>query len=57
MSCIILVRNPHTRKLLVITEDDGETPVEFDTSGEAYKAAKHIPICQAWDFDTVDVPS
>ena len=52
---IISTRNPRTAKLILITEEDSELVAEFDTEHDAIRAACHIPICQAWGYELIEV--
>lgn len=57
MGWIIVTRNPRTRKLIVVTEDDCETVAEFATEAAASDAAIGVPVCRAWNYEAIEVPS
>jgi hypothetical protein len=53
MSYIIVCRNPTSRKLLIISNDDSNDPAEFETVEEAYEAANGMAVCRAWGVEIV----
>lgn len=55
VSYIIVCRNPSNNKLIVITEDDGETPAEFETEEAAYAAAEGTSVCRSWGAEIVPI--
>jgi hypothetical protein len=55
MSYIIVTRNPHTRRLVVVTGEDAETIAEFETESDANAVAMAVPICEAWGYEAVEV--
>lgn len=53
MGYIIYTRNPTSKRLIVITEDDehgNERIAEFDTDELAEDAAQNTTICKAWGY-------
>lgn len=52
---IIATRNPRTQKLVLVTNDDGETVAEFESESEAKNAADKTTICKAWGYEVVEV--
>mgnify|MGYP001603282113 CR=1 FL=1 len=52
---IIVCRNPASKRLMVISDDDENSPAEFETEDEAYEATKNITICRAWGAEIVPV--
>lgn len=53
---IIGTRNPKTKKLLLVMDEDGEGVLEFPTEEAAAEHAKDIIICDAWGFDVIPAP-
>ena len=62
MKYAVLVRNPKSGKVILITEDDADSIQEgsaalYSTEEEAEKAALNdIPICRAWPYTIVEAP-
>ena len=44
---IVVTRNPHSKKLLAIMDED-DSLCEFETEVAAFEAATKIDICRAW---------
>jgi hypothetical protein len=58
MGWIITTRNPKTKKLVIITDgDEADDFAEFSTEGEANAVAMAVPLCEAWGYNAVEVPS
>lgn len=55
LSFIILARNPRTRTLIPVVNDDGETIAEFSSETKAIEAAADTTICKAWSYEIVEV--
>lgn len=55
MGYIVLTRNPSTKKLIVIMNDDHEEIAEFPTENEAIDAVVRSKLCSAWDYEVVEV--
>lgn len=51
-SYIIVSRNPNTKKLLVIVDEDGN-PAEFSSEETALDVAEKHNVCQSWGSDVV----
>lgn len=50
---IILVRNP--RGGLLVIQDDGDCPHVFPSEEHAKEWARTSKLCQAWDYQIVEV--
>lgn len=57
MSYIILTRNPRSKKLIPVVNDDGQTVAEFKSEAEALDAASDTTVCRAWGYDVIEVPT
>lgn len=57
MSFILTTRNPRSKKLVVIVENDEGDPAEFKTMAEAIAAAGDTTLCKAWGYDIVEIPT
>jgi len=57
VSFILLTRNPRSKKLIAIVDDDGETVAEFKSESEALDAAGNTMACKAWGYDVIEVPT
>jgi hypothetical protein len=55
MTFIITTRNPRTRKLVVVMDDDDEV-AEYETEEKAAEVARRVPVCEAWGFEIIEVP-
>ena len=55
MGFILVSRNPRTKLLVVITEDDNDAPAEFETESEANAVAMAVPVCEAWGYQVLEV--
>jgi hypothetical protein len=55
MGWIIVTRNPRSKKLVIIHNDELDDFVEFGTESEANAVAMAIPVCEAWGFEAVEV--
>ncbi len=53
MNYIILVRNPHNKRVLCIADDDA--PTMFDTEEEAEDCAKDQALCRAFGYQIVEL--
>lgn len=52
---ILATRNPFTKRLVLVTEDDGENVAEFESEQEAMDAADNTTICKAWGYELVEI--
>jgi len=57
MSYILLTRNPRTKKLIAVLDQDNETIAEFETESDANAVAMAVPICEAWGYQTAEIQS
>jgi hypothetical protein len=55
MTFIITTRNPKSKKLLIITNEDDDYAAEFETEPEAMEAAHETTLCKAWGCEVVEV--
>lgn len=55
MGFILVTRNPSTKSLVVITEENSEAPAEFETESDANAVAMAVPVCEAWGFQAIEV--
>lgn len=56
MSYIIIIKNPRTKKHLVIREDEeSDYVMEYETEDEALDATRKMPICNAWSYDIIEI--
>jgi len=53
-SYIIACRNPRSKRLLIVSDDNGD-PAEFGTEEEAFEAARATTCCRAWGAEIVPV--
>jgi hypothetical protein len=57
MSYIIVVRNPRTKKLAAICDDeDGHRIAEYPSQEDAHAATNDITVCKAWSYALLEVP-
>lgn len=54
MSYILAFRNPRTKKLSVITDDNGNVE-EFETEAAATQTAGNTMACRAWGYEIVEI--
>jgi len=54
VSYIIVTRNPRSKKLIVIVDDDGG-PCEYPTEQTALYDARRINMCKAWGAEIVPI--
>jgi hypothetical protein len=52
---ILATRNPRSKRLVVITGEDEEAPLEFETESDALAVAMDIPLCEAWGYHIVEI--
>jgi 3-hydroxy-3-methylglutaryl CoA synthase len=56
---IIAVRNPTTKRLIIISKDsangESEGPLEFTAEDAAVTMAVGVSICKAWGFEIVPI--
>lgn len=52
MGYIALTRNPRNKKLLTI-EDEEDRIVEYPTPEDAERAARALPLFEAWGFSVI----
>jgi hypothetical protein len=57
MSFILTTRNPRSKKLVIISENDDGDPAEFKTESEALAAAAETTVCKAWGYDVIEIPN
>lgn len=58
MSFIIVTRNPRNKKLVVITDgDELDDFAEFGSESDASAVASAIPVCVAWGYDVIEIPT
>lgn len=58
MSYIVVTRNPHTKRLVVITETDhrdNDLISEFPDDDAARAMAEKQVVCRAWGYDVLEV--
>lgn len=55
MGYVIIIRNPSNKKLLAVTEEDGDAVAEFSSESEANDAAHETTVCRAWGFEVVEI--
>lgn len=55
MGFILVSRNPRSKRLIVITGEDGDGPAEFATESEANAVAMAVPVCEAWGYQALEV--
>lgn len=53
-SWIILTRNPATKRLIAVVDDD-ERIAEFHTEEAAMDAADNTTVCKAWGYELMEV--
>lgn len=51
---VILIRNPGTGKIFLITESDNDCAASFPSFAAAQKCAEGIDVCRAWPFQIVE---
>lgn len=56
MGYLIATRNPRTKKLVIITEGEGDDVAEFETEEAASDAASNTTICKAWGYELIETP-
>lgn len=54
-SWVILVRNPSTQNVIIISEGDNYSAAQYESEWRAEAAAHTIPICRAWSYSVVRV--
>lgn len=52
---VIVTRNPLTKRLVLVMEDDGDNVAEFESEQDAMDAADNTTICKAWGYELVEV--
>lgn len=52
---IIVTRNPHNNRLLIIGESGEDSPQEFSSEGDANQAAETVTACRAWGYEALEV--
>jgi hypothetical protein len=53
MTYILVLRNPNSRGIVIIQDDDEIT--QFKTREQAEQCAANQPLCQAWGYQVVGV--
>lgn len=52
---VILIRNPGTGKVFIVTEDgEHDCAASFPTREAAQKCADTTPVCRAWPYQIVE---
>jgi hypothetical protein len=49
---LVATRNPSTRKILILADEEGD-PAEFNTEDDALATAGENACCRAWGSDVV----
>ena len=55
MGYVLFTRNPATKKLIAIVENDDGDISEFKTEDEAEAAANDTTVCKAWGYQVIEV--
>lgn len=56
MTYIIVYRNPHSKKLHIIVEDEDDALMaEFDSEDEAVVQAERMSVCRTYGYQVVPI--
>lgn len=58
MSFIVVTRNPHSKRLVIIRagdDDDDNLPAEYKSHLDAEEMARDQVLCRAWGYEIVEI--